>query len=156
MPETVTLFGHTMCPCGAPVLNEVSYKTGGRCADCFRKSSGKLLDAAMVIVDGRERIVLRSDRSRRKPGVAAQRARARRRKRQDPDDKAHRQLVAACAERARRRLQRLFPELWEVLLADERAKAGLNAWTIDRALTPGEASSSLAWLAEYRRIEQEP
>lgn len=154
MSTTVPVAGHTVCPCGAYVLDVVAYKTGGLCADCFRLKAAETLDAVMVVVAGKERLVLRTDVSKRSPAERAQRARARQRRRQDPDEKVHRREVAACADRARRRLQRLFPELWEVLLADERAKVGLNAWTIDRALTPGEASSSLEMLAEYHRIEQ--
>ncbi len=153
MENTVAVAGYVICPCSNYVLEVVAYKTGGLCADCFRARAAEIIDPVMVIVDGRERIVLRTDQSKRDPAERARRAKARREKRQDPDEKEHRKQVAACSNRARRRLQRLFPELWEVLLADERAKAGLNAWTIDRALTPGEASSSLQMLAEYHRLE---
>jgi hypothetical protein len=153
MEPTVTIFGHTACgQCLKPVLNEIAYKTRGLCADCFREQAGSIINPVMVVVDGREKIVLRNV-SHRTPAERSQRARARKRKRQQPDEKQRRKDVAACAERARRRLQRLFPELWEVLLADERAKAGLAAWTIDRALTPGEASSSLEMLAQYHHVE---
>lgn len=153
MDSTLDVAGHTACQeCNAFVLDVVAYKTGGLCADCFRKHAAAIIEPAMVVIAGRQRIVLRTNVSRRTPAVRAARARARKRKRQEPDERRHRQELAACAERARRRLQRLFPELWEVLLADERARAGLNAWTIDRALTPGEASSSLQMLSEYRRL----
>lgn len=156
MEPTVTVAGHTAChQCRSYVLDVIAWKTGGLCADCFRKHAATVIDPVMVIVDGRERIVLRTDASRRKPGIREQRARARRRNRQRPDDKAHRHTVIACAERARRRLQRLFPELWEILLADERAKAGLNAFTIDRCLQGAPLDPDLELLAEYHRIERE-
>ncbi len=146
--------GHTVCSrCSARVLDVIAWKTNGLCASCFREHAGAIINGALVVVAGRERIVIRTDASRRKPGVRAQRARARKRKRDNPDIKDHRREVAACAERARRRLQRLFPEIWEILLADERAKANLNAFTIDRCLTPGQLQSSLDSLADYRRLE---
>lgn len=159
MDANVSVAGYTACDqCATFVLDVIAFKTRGLCAECFRRQANAIIDPVMVIVDGRERLVLRTDVSRRKPGARAQRARARRRKRQEPDEKARRKEVAACADRARRRLQRLFPEMWEILLADERAKAGLNAFTIDRCLR-GEPldgpSSSLELLAIYHHIEQQ-
>jgi hypothetical protein len=149
-----TVLGYTACKsCGAAVLNEVAYKTDGHCAECFRLKAAEILAPVMTVVAGRERLVLRTNRSKRSPGDRAQRARARARRRQDPDVKAHTKLVTQCADRARRRLATILPELYEILLADERANAGLNAWTIERALTPGECSSSLPFLENYHHIE---
>lgn len=132
--------------------DEVAYKTKGLCAPCFRDSAHKVIDAAMVVVAGRERIVLRS---KRKPAELAQRARARKRNRQRPEVKEQHVKGVHCAERARRRLAKLLPELFEILLADERAAAGLNAFTIDRCLRPGTLDTGLDFLMDYRHLHDD-
>lgn len=148
------IFGYGVCAiCDAPVLTEILFKTGGLCAPHFRERSADILDAAMVVMDGREKIVLKS-RSKRSPAVRAQRARARQRQRQKPEEKDRRRVVAGCQDRATRRLRRLVPELYEVLLADERARAGLAAYTIDMALTPGDGMSALSWVEKYCALER--
>lgn len=147
---TIGILGYVLCTrCDEPVLKEIAYKTGGLCGEHFRQDANAVIDAAMVVVDGRERIVLRSKRS---PAELARRARARKRAKAKPDP--DRSTGAHCSDRARRRLARIFPELFEVLLADERAKAGLSAWTIDRALTPGEASSTMDFVKTYHALEE--
>jgi hypothetical protein len=151
MSDHLPILGYVLChQCGASVRDEVAFKTQGLCAPCFRDRANETISAAMVVVSGREKIVLRSKRS---PAELEQRARARRRKRAQGDATA---TGIQCTERARRRLAKLFPELLEVLIADERAKAGLNAWTIDRTLTPGEASKSLEFLKTYHALEEAP
>ena len=148
-----TVAGYTACvKCGTFVLNEIAFKTRGHCAECFRVNIHEILDAAVVVTDGRERVVLRTVSHKHSPGDRAQRKRAKKRARATAKEQEHRRLVHAAHHAADRRLRALFAELWEVLLADERAARGLNAWTIERALTPGEASADLAFLAQLRRL----
>ena len=133
------------------MLKEVAFKTGGLCADCFRRNANRVINGAIVVVSGRERVVLRS---RRSPAELAGRKRTKQRARAKPENRAKINASAKAHATATSRLRRLFPELFEVLLADERAKAGLNAWTIDRAITPGTASKTLEFLASYYRLEE--
>lgn len=151
----LTVAGYTVCrtpDCGALVLDEVAYKTRGHCAPCFRANANIILDAAITVVAGREKLVLKTRQGNKTDGERAQRKRAKKRAKATAAERAKRKKVAMARIAADRRLRRLFPELWEILLADERAKLGLNAWTIDRTLTPGEATSSLEFLAKYRRL----
>jgi len=155
MSTNDAIFGYSVCvKCGEPVLDFVAYKTQSHCAECFRQHAAEILDPIMTVVAGREKIVLRTNISKRRPGVRAQRARARARDRKKPEVREHRRVVAGCADRASRKLRRLFPEIYELLLADERQRAGLNAYTIDMALTPGDASSSLEFARDYHALNQ--
>ena len=138
--------------CGALVLNEVAYKTNGHCAECFRANANEILDAALTVVAGREKLVLRTRNSMRSEGERAQRKRAKKRARNTEAERTKRKKIALARVAADRRLRALFPELWEILLADERAKTGLEAWTIDRTLTPGTAEKSLEFVKHYRRV----
>lgn len=151
----LTVAGYTVCAspdCGALVLDEVAYKTRGHCATCFRANANLILDAAITVVAGREKLTLTTRQGTKSPGDRAQRKRAKKRARATAKERDKRKKVALARVAADRRLRRIFPELFEILLADERAKLGLNAWTIDRTLTPGTAEQSLEWLAKYRRL----
>ena len=129
-------------------MKVIADKTRGHCAECFRSHASEIIDAVMVVASGRERVVLRPKRS---PAELAERKRAKQR----PEAKARAKLVEKCNQKAMLRLRHLYPELFEVLVADERAKVGLEAWTLDRALTPGDAESSLEALSAYYHVDQE-
>jgi len=129
-------------------MKVIADKTRGHCPDCFRSHASEIIDAVMVVASGRERVVLRPKRS---PTELA----ARKRAKQKPEVKARAKLVEKCNQKATQRLRHLYPEIWEVLVADERAKAGLEAWTLDRVLTPGDAESSLEALSAYYHVDQE-
>lgn len=151
----LTVAGYTVCKspgCGAFVLNEVAYKTLGHCGPCFRVNANTILEAAITVVAGCEKLVLRTNSSNRSPGDRAQRRRAKKRAKTTAKAKQQHKKVAVARLAADRRLRALFPELWEVLLADERAKVGLNDWTIDRALTPGTAERSLDFVKAYHHV----
>jgi hypothetical protein len=149
----LTVAGYRTCAdpaCGALVLDVVAAKTRGHCAECFRRRANEILDAAVVVVAGRERLVLRTAPRVRSPGEAAQRKRS---KRASVTQRKRQREVTAARARADRRLRNIFVELWETILADERARAGLDPpWTIERALTPGDAEKSLDFLKRYRRV----
>lgn len=135
------------------VLSEVAYKTNGHCAECFRNKANEILEAALVVVSGRERITLRTVGGKtRSPGERAQRRRGKRRAAKTPRGMERARLYQMARARADARLRALFPELWEVIIADERAKLGLDAWTLDRALTPGTADADLTLLTVLRRL----
>lgn len=149
-PE-LSIAGYTICRrCPAFVLNEVAHKTGGMCADCFRAAANHVLDAVVVRTEEREPLRLKIHASRKSP--AEQRRRAKRPK--SARDRAQGKKAERAALKAMRRLRDIFPEIYEVLLADERAKAGLNAWTIDRCLTPHDTASSLEFVQTYHRLNK--
>lgn len=150
---TVTMLGYQMCPCGRPVLDEVAYKTGGLCGDCFRIRANDAIAAHMVVIAGREKLVLRPLATKRTPAELRQRKRAKKRNGKTAGEKRHQTKVNQAKAAATRRLRNLFPEMWEILLADERSKAGLDAFTIDRCLHGEPLSSSFKALGNYSHTE---
>ncbi len=74
---------------------------------------------------------------------------AKRKARKTPETRHNEKLREAAKQAAFKRLRDLFPELFEVLVADERAKRGLKPWTITAALTPGTAETTLTFLEDY-------
>jgi hypothetical protein len=128
------IFGYAVCAnCGATVLDVVAWKTQGRCADCFRNGLGPVFDEIVAVAANRERIRLKLDR--RTPGERAQRRRSKDRAKKRDDQRERNRVTMLARTRAQARLTRTFPDIFEFYLADERAKLGLEAWTIDRALT---------------------
>lgn len=146
------IFGYAVCPCGKPVLNEVAYKTRGRCSDCFRAKLNPVFDEIIAVTKDRERILLKLDR--RTPGERAQRRRAKARTRAKQREQ-HRVTMLA-RTRAMSRLAKTFPAVFEFYLADERAKLGLEAWTVDRALTEHRLDDrTMELLRAYASLEPE-
>lgn len=141
----VTVTGFVPCRlCSTLTLREVTWKTDGACVPCFRQRLAETLGPLELHLEGR-RIPARRVRSSSKGDRAA----GRRRYRKKPNVAERRRLVKLADARAKARMARVFPELFDLLLADERAKLGLNAWSIDRLVTPGDWESSLAPLKTY-------
>jgi len=148
----VNVFGYTVCPCGAAVLDVVAWKTRGRCAECFRAGLNPVFDEIIAVTKDREKIALKLDR--RSPGERAQRKRAKARSREK--GREQRLVVMLARSRAMSRLAKTFPAVFEFYLADERAKLGLEAWTIDRALTEHRLDDrTMELLRAYARLEPE-
>jgi len=154
MTDTVRVFGYQPCGhCQTPVLNEVAWKTGGRCSDCYRNKLGPVFDDIVAVTKNRERI--RLTLSKRTPADRAGRRRNKARRGFEAKEKAR--LTMLARTRAYSRLTRIFPEIWEVLYADERAKLGLTAWTIDKAVSPHRVDhKTMNLLQTYHRLEEVP
>lgn len=137
------VFGYEVCStCGNAVLTEVAWKTDGRCAECFRVEFNRILDEILVMTSDRQELRVRVRRTKRHPSELAGRRRAKKTAKKRPDVRARARLSVNAQQRAKARLARLFPEIYEVMLADERSKLGLDAWTIERALTPHRVDES--------------
>jgi hypothetical protein len=141
------LFGYEVCrQCSTAVLDIVAAKTSGLCPDCFRERTNPFLTAVVAHNNSGERVRLRLVRKRRSPAYKAGKKRAKGRNRE------HAKIVRQAQARAARRLRELYPDVYEVLLADERAGAGLQPWTIERALTCHRPYSHFDELAKYAGI----
>jgi hypothetical protein len=132
--------GYTACRievCGKWHLTAISNRTGGVCEDCHFAGLGAQFRRMEIVSLGR-RTEVKANKNRR-PN----------RKRPGRDSKPGRNLAHTAERRALKRLRRLFPELYDVLYAEERASVGLEPWPLDRALhhTAGDldASSALAF-----------
>lgn len=149
----MTVMGYVVCECGAPVLDAVAWKTQGKCADCHRALFNQLV-GVMEIVGRNMRVSVPSELP--KSEAAQRRAAAKRKARKTPESRANEKLREAAKQAAFKRMRDLFPELFEVLVADERAKRGLKAWTLNAALTPGTVERTLRLLDEYSAERDTP
>jgi hypothetical protein len=128
--------GYTACrieACGRWHLTAISNRTGGVCEECHFAGLGAQFRKMEIVSLGR-RTEIRSPKSRqtsKRPGREQSRVR---------------RLTQMAERRALKRLRRLFPELYDVIYADERASVGLEPWPLDRALhhTAGDIDASTA------------
>jgi hypothetical protein len=106
--------------CSNIVLLEITERTGGLCTECWRTHLGQQAAEVEVVSKG----------SRVKVKLAKGRMGDRNNKgNRDTHRKADRAKL-----RAMRRLRSLFPDLYDMFYAEERARAGLDAWTVDTVI----------------------
>jgi hypothetical protein len=107
--------------CPNLVIREIARRTGGLCGDCL-DVVGANIRTIEVSYGGRPVKI----RSRvRRPGSRGSAERAK--------------LSAKCREKAARRVAKLFPNVFEVIVADERARAGLEPWPFTLMAQPLDA-----------------
>src|SRR5262245_52702498 len=112
--DDITVLGWRTCLlCPNLVLNEVAARTGGICTDCF--AGGKGPDTIRLEVIGRG---FRARVPRRRPSL---------KKRNQPKHPDHHKAEKAKAQ-AHKRLKAIFPDLYDTLVAEERARLGLHPW----------------------------
>jgi len=107
------LEGYTHCrndTCAALVVEYLAWQTGGLCFECFATGTGARLRELETV----HRATLHTV-----PVRGANRRRRHRPKRTNPA------TVDLARRAAQRRLARLFPEVYDVLYAEERAARGL-------------------------------
>lgn len=147
------VLGYSICAnldCQRPVLSVVAFKTGGLCESCARSGLRERLDQVVVSLGGAHRVVSTSKR--------AQTARNRRqylRRKGDSRLKARKHAAEKAKTTAWKRLAALAPELYALILADERERRGLTPISVDSALQG--RSGAVAWetldvLAFYRSL----
>jgi hypothetical protein len=140
MEQPVTLEGHVLCgTCQAAwVLTDVARWSGGDCTECFQANGCQRRSRVEILTRGRRiSIPLHAPKNRRhKPKVKSKDA-----------EKAK--------ERARAKLAAMFPELYQVLVADERSAAGLKPWTVPMALQRGGPEAAEATIAFAEQLDRE-
>lgn len=126
MGETHDVAGYVVCDgCrNNIVLDVVARRTGNLCTDCLVANQGPLREIE---------IEARGTRL----AIPAHPARKRQKRKPTPEAKARDRVVDACKDRARKRLVALFPDLYDILLAEERANAGLEPWPLQAAVKAG-------------------
>jgi hypothetical protein len=148
--EAAKIFGYETCRlCGTPVLDIVAAKTAKLCPTCFRDKTNPFFNEVVAYNNDGTRVKLRLVGRKRSPGHKA----AKKRAKTGAAAKVRERQLRRVHARALRRLRDLYPDVFEVLLADERAKEGLEPWTIERALTPHAPFSHFDELAKYAGID---
>lgn len=120
------LEGYATCAntwCGALVLEVIAQRTRGFCVECWTSELRPDLVEITVRHAG-ERTALPMTQ-------APSKQRANRR------NKSTDRLIDHCKRRALKRLKTIFPDLYDILLAEERARVGLNPWPIEMAARSG-------------------
>jgi hypothetical protein len=140
--DRISVFGYELCSvCQTPVVMEVSARTGGRCTKCWASTTVDRTKVLEVVGLGR----------RARVTVGASTAK------KDKPPANTKKLAERCKHKALRRLRALFPDLYDVLLAEERAKHGLEPWPIERAAvtTDGlDAEATLAFAEVYHALSE--
>lgn len=124
------------------VRNEVARRTDDRCPECFAASGGKRITELELVGRGMKvKIPIKSGRKRAARPDTPERA-ARRRE-------ARKARVAA-----RKRLAAIFPDLYDVILADERASRGLEPWPVDVAVRGNAPDVDVAFAELAAELEK--
>jgi len=135
----IDLEGYRSCRnewCGALVIVEIARRTQGLCSSCFQTHLGEQIAEVEVISRG-DRVNVRS--------------RGRRKLQKDKGDKDTKRRADQAQRRAYRRLRGVFPDLFDVFYAEERARAGLEPWTIESAVAKPSEMDALQTL-EFARV----
>lgn len=141
----IEVLGYESCKntwCNEIVIKEVAKRTKGFCSDCWKD----VFNANIAEIEVRaraERVKMRikgNGKPNRKKGN---------RERQKAVEKAR--------LRAMKRLRAVFPDLYDIFLAEERARAGLDPWPMEMALKPSEdedGSKTVDFAEVYHHLQQ--
>lgn len=140
-----TVEGYVICVrCqDALVIEPVANRTGGICTTCLKERGSPLKQIEVEARGARFPIPLGPPK---RPG---------RKKVQSAEAKAREKIVDKCKLRAMRRLRAVFPDLYDILLAEERQAAGLDPWPLGSALFTGpdpDGSQTEAFARVYHAL----
>lgn len=147
-PDVHEVVGYVVCVgCrDALVLDVTARRTGDLCVDCLAERGEPLRHIEVEARGARLPIPLRATRPKRSHRTST------------PESRARERLVDKCKDRARKRLAAIFPDLYDVLLAEERAAVGLDPWSIDRALRAADdpdGNQTVEFAALYHALEEQ-
>lgn len=133
--------GYSSCrTCGEWVRDEVFTRTDGLCPAHFAAAGRQRLTSLELVGRG---MVLEIPKAK---------GRRRTTKRGTPERKARKRLAELAKRRARHRLAAIFPEIYDILLAEERGELGLEPWPTAIALRGGNGDDELAFAALAREL----
>jgi hypothetical protein len=127
--------GYRICSsdrCESLVLDVVAHKTGGFCTDCCVKGVREASKTVLVALEGGRYPV-----SSAKPSQTRRNRIKHLRRKADPRRIEARKAQDKAKRAAMRRLRAFAPELYDLLLADERQKRGLDPFPLETAVLPG-------------------
>lgn len=139
-----TVEGYALCVIcqDSLVLEPVAKRTGGLCTDCFEERGSPLRS---IEVEARgARFPVRLGRSKRPKNPKT------------PESRARERALDSCKSKAMRRLKSVFPDLYDIFLAEERAKAGFDPWPLETALIHGpdpDGSQTEAYARLYHALQ---
>ena len=141
----IDLEGYRSCRnewCGQLVLVEIAQRTQGLCTPCFRGHLGQQMAEVEVVSRG-DRVHVRTS--------------GRRKDQTDKGDQQTKRLTEKARLRALKRLRGVFPDLYDVFYAEERARVGLDPWTIDSIIqepSAMDAQQTMDFARVYHRLTE--
>lgn len=143
----IDLEGYRACRnqwCEEIVVIEVAQRTTGLCGECFRSHLGEQMAAVEAVSRG----------ERMRVNLGKQSRSARHRSKGDLDTKRKTEHARL---RALKRLRAVFPDMYDIFHAEERARVGLEPWTLEAALKSGpdpDGEQTLAFARVYHHLDQ--
>lgn len=140
----IDLAGYRSCRnehCGNLFLTEIAERTKGLCVTCFRGDLGSSLAEIEVRNRGRN-LTMRMPRGKR----AAEKG-----------NRATHMASTKARARADKRLRLLFRDLYDVLLAEERARLGLDPFPFETVIhepVDGDPSETIAFARVYSALDE--
>jgi hypothetical protein len=140
----IDLAGYRSCRnehCCELVLVEVTYRTGGLCTTCFRGELGRSLAEVEVRNQGRT-LKMQMPRGKR----AAEKG-----------NRWTHMAATKARRRANDRLRMLFQDLYDVLLAEERGRLGLDPFPLETVVhepSDGDPFETIAFARVYAALDQ--
>jgi hypothetical protein len=157
--SAVEVVGYRICAsgvCDRLVLEHVAVRSGGYCPDCCSRGVAEAAKTVLVALEG-GRYPVKSA----KPAQTARNRRQYLRRKADPRRIEARKAQEKAKRAAMRRLRAFCPELYDLLLADERMKRGLDPFPLETAVLPGsgvdgwETMDATAFYHALARQEQQ-
>lgn len=124
------------------VRDEVAQRTGGMCQEAWRAQGGKRVETVELVMRGRRLQVPTAGKSKHKP------------KQDTPQRMARRKQNEKAKEAARKRLAAMFPDAYDMLLAEERAARGLEPWPVDIAVRGGAPDEDMAFAKMFAELDK--
>lgn len=134
--------GYKLCPCGEWVRDEVACRTENHCVPCYLRDIQPRLGKLELVGEGMRVLIPRSERPKQ-----------RKRKRRESEQRTHRRgLARAARQSAHQRLALMVPDLYDLVLADERSKRGLDPFPVQIAIRGRDPQADLAYAERLASI----
>jgi hypothetical protein len=134
--ESIEVAGYRACRCGELVLTEIALRTQGLCVDCYHSEHGdRLVDIEVRLAGARVHTPTKYPRPPTSKGNLWTKKAA---------EKAN--------KRAMLRLRGMFPDLYDILRAEERGRVGLDPWPVERVLEPDQAGPTVEESVDFAAL----
>lgn len=122
------------------VLDAIAARTNGLCADDHIAAGSPRIGPLELVGRGGKIQIPRGGRKRRRVD--------------SEERKRSRHLARTARDRARKRLAAIFPDAYDMLVAEERGRLGLEPWTIDAAVRGGDPLVEIGFAEMMSELDQ--
>jgi len=141
----IDVLGYESCKntwCSEIVLKEVAKRTKGFCSGCWQNVFNS--EIAEIEIRARSERIKMPVKSKTKPN-------------RKKGNRERQKAVEKARLRAMKRLRAVFPDLYDIFLAEERARAGLEPWPLEMTLKPvqdEDGSETVDFAEVYHHLQQ--